>query len=237
MAPPELVIGCPLRDRMWILPLWFERVATALKSAGMDKPLLVFVGDVNDESMQYAEREAEARGWGCSLVPVTEPQEPYSREWNIDRYRYMVDLRNRLLTEVKEWAPQVFWSLDSDILVHEDALKSAIDALDRFDAVGQRCYMTEHGTWCPSYCNFTEGGGLLRYDGDGCFPVDCIMASKVMSPRAYDIAYEVHEQGEDIGWSKECRRFGVKLGWDGRTVSKHVMGIEFLHLIDPRCGY
>lgn len=235
----QLVVGCPVRDRLWVLPVWFDYLARATAKAGVE-PFVLTVGDPQDESVQFVEQAADERGWGSENLPIAEIGllPPFQRAWNIDRYRYMADLRNLLLAEVKRRGPDIYWSLDSDILVHEDALVSALDALEHrpFDAVGQRCYMTAHGTWCASYCMFTNGG-LLRDDSDGCFPVDCIMASKVMTPRAYDVGYIVNEQGEDIGWSIECARFGVKLGWDGRTTSKHVMAIEYLHLIDPRCGF
>lgn len=232
----NLIVGCPVRDRLWVLPSWFEYLERATEKAAVE-PFILMAGDPRDESVDYAAHAANARGWGFQNIAVTE-NGSYERLWNIDRYRHMAMLRNLLLTEVKQRAPDIFWSLDSDILIQEDALVLALEALEQrpFDAVGQRCYMTEYGAWCASYCMFTNGG-LLRDDSDGCFPVDVIMASKVMSPRAYDIAYVIDEQGEDIGWSKECARFGVKLGWDGRTVSKHVMAVEYLDMVDQRCGY
>jgi hypothetical protein len=81
------------------------------------------------------------------------------------------------------------------------------------------------------------GGGLIRVDGRGCHKADVIMAVKLMSPAAYNVDYEVHRQGEDIGWSIAARKKGVKLGWDGRTVSKHLMTKDALDKIDKRVGF
>jgi hypothetical protein len=63
------------------------------------------------------------------------------------------------------------------------------------------------------------------------------LAIKLMSPRAYNIDYRFHHQGEDIGWSVAATEKGLKLGWDGRICSKHVMAADQLQLVDPRCGY
>jgi hypothetical protein len=68
-------------------------------------------------------------------------------------------------------------------------------------------------------------------------PVDVIMAMKLMKPSAYWVDYRDHEQGEDVGWSIACQEQHLRLGWDGRVCSKHVMKPEQLDPIDARCGY
>ncbi len=148
----------------------------------------------------------------------------------------MVLLRNTLLERVRQLAPEHYWSVDSDILVAEETLVSALEARERFDAVGSKCYMTTKGTMAPSY-GMLNGHGIRRPDSTGCFKVDAIMAVKLMNPDAYNVDYSVHRQGEDIGWSKDARKRGVKLGWDGRTISKHLMTKESIHRVDDRVGF
>jgi hypothetical protein len=55
-------------------------------------------------------------------------------------------------------------------------------------------------------------------------------ALKLLSPIAYAVDYELHPQGEDIGWSRACQLAGVKLGWDNRHVSSHIMSPVVLGL-------
>lgn len=232
-----IVVGCPVRDRAWCLPEWFTRIEAACKLAE-EKPHYVFVGDPVHDRDTFLAIDTNCRVYGreCSIVSLNEPYESYKRVWNLIRFGEMARLRNSLLKRVRELEPEHFWSVDSDILVAKDALTSALEARSRFDAVGSRCYMTERGTIAPSYA-MLNGGGLVRPDGKGCHPVDVIMAVKLMSPKAYYVDYETHRQGEDIGWSIAARKQGVKLGWDGRTISKHLMTKDALEKVDDRVGF
>jgi hypothetical protein len=243
----RLVVGCPVRDRAWIIYRWFEHTQRAIAAAGIssEQVMYVFVGDHSDDDT-FREIDRACLDFSVSRHVIDRPGSggPYDRTWGWNRYLEMAELRNALLGVVREAEPDLYWSLDSDILVSRTALASAIDALDhrapqglQYDAVGQRCYMTPAGTWCPSYAMQVGSAGLSRDDSDGLFRVDVIMAAKVLTPKAYAVDYAAHYQGEDIGWSEAARKAGCTLAWDGRTVSKHVMGKEFLHTVDQRCGF
>jgi hypothetical protein len=229
----KLVVGCPVSCREWILPTWFGYVERACETAGLDEPGYVFVVHPQDKS------------WDCildhcssaTLVPAPFHRGRDTRDWLPPRYQQMVTLRNLLLDTVRAEQPDLFLSLDSDILLHADQLKFMIEALERFDAVGGRCYMTSAGTRFPSWGKLTRTGGLQRVDGDGTFAVDVIMAIKLMSPSAYAVDYVFDLQGEDIGWSKACREHGLTLGWDGRVIAKHVLAPHLLTARDPRVGF
>jgi hypothetical protein len=227
-----LLIGCPVAHRAWILPQWFDHVENACAVAGV-MPEYVFVLDPNDESWPIV----RARSGGAMIVPAANRKGDDRRIWNQDRYEEMAELRNALLRAVRTAQPDAFLSLDSDILLHPAHLASMIDGLDRFDAVGGKCFMTPTGTMCPSWGQFGREGQILRTDAWGLFPVEIIMAIKLMSPKAYGIDYEMDLQGEDIGWSRACARRGVRLGWDGRVSSKHIREPEMLNVVDPRVGY
>jgi hypothetical protein len=159
------------------------------------------------------------------------------RDWGPDRYEQMVELRNRLLGRVRQLAPSWFLSLDSDILLHPQTLTNLLESTERFDAVGGRTYMTPGDTTCPSWGTVTHSGGLRRSDAEGVFPIQVIMAIKLMSPAAYDVDYEYHAHGEDLGWAAACRRRGLRLGVDARVANKHVMSPAMLERTDPRCGF
>lgn len=235
----KLVVGAPIRDRAWILPLWFEHTLAAVEHAvHVSEVEFVFVGSISDPSMACATDQANKCGVPMHWVdPATDDHGPYERAWTMARYEMMAQLRNELLQSVRYLQPDLFWSLDTDILVAENTLSSAMQSLDRFDAVGTKLYMTPQGRYAPSYGMLPGTGGLRRSDAEGTFPVDVIMASKLMSPKAYAVDYEPHSQGEDIGWSRSARKSGCRLGWDGSTCSKHVMSPEALHICDPRCGF
>lgn len=226
-----MLVGCPVSHRAWVLPTWYEHVERACAEIG-EKPEYVFVLDPNDRSTAEIVLEHPP----VVVFQVDEDRSADVRDWSHDRFAHMAQLRNHLLSVVREIEPEFFLSLDSDILLHPDALKNLIQSTERFDAVGGATFMTGAGTSCPSFGLFTRDG-LRRDLAGGVFPVDVIMAIKLMKPAAYAVPYVAHKLGEDIGWSKNCTAAGVKLGFDGRAYSKHVMSPAALGRTDPRVGY
>lgn len=229
-----VAIGCPVAHRAWVLDAWFDHIEEACDNA-LVEPRYVFVGDPLDPSFRVIERRAGA----FDLAEVPNRKGDDTRRWDQPRYLEMVGLRNRLLGAVREFEPAFFLSIDSDILLHPDALNMLLEDMEKddYDAIGSRCYMTPTGRSCPSWARVSSQGSLQRYDSTGYFPVQVIMALKLMRPSAYAVDYELHVQGEDTGWSLACQRAGLRLGWDGRFGSKHVMQPYLLRRLDPRVGF
>lgn len=234
----KLLVGCPIQDRAWIISEWFAHVE---RSTGSIVPHYVFVGDPRTDPGTFASIDSLCLKYGRSR-DVIEVSEDFvdrgdTRDWGHPRFLHMADLRNTLLGHVRKLGPDLFWSLDADILVADDTFTQAVEMLGTgYDAVGTKCYMSESRRH-PSYGNLSGIGGLKRSDTSGRFQVEVIMASKLMSPTAYEIDYSVHQQGEDVGWSLNAKRAGCRLGWDGSTCSKHVMKRANLDVLDPRCGF
>lgn len=177
------------------------------------------------------------------LVESGERLEADTRVWGPERYRQMVTLRNILLGAVNKLAPDYFLSLDSDVLLHEDALKNMLaTAAEGFDAVGGKCWMTNYTDAC-SYIQLINSHGFIRPDVTDVIPVDVIMAIKLMNPKAYGVSYFWDGDGEDVGWSRRATAEGCKLAFDGRVCSRHVMarwdraGRLWSDVVDVRCGY
>lgn len=230
----EFLVGCPVYKRAWALPRWFEHLGEACELAGVE-PVYVFIVDPDDEETIECISAQDGAGY---VYAVAGPNMD-ARNWGKDRFEWMVKLRNELLGVVRLVEPRLFLSLDSDIMLHRDALKNMMETIESCDAVGGKTYMTENGTAFPSWANIGKGigKGLIRYEADGQFSVQAIMAIKLMSPRAYNIDYQFHPHGEDIGWSIACREAGLKLMWDGRVASKHVMKPSSIDFVDARVGF
>jgi hypothetical protein len=229
----SILVGCPVYKRGWVLPRWFEHVDKACAVAGVE-PEFAFVVDPRDDETMDAITEYPGVGyvWG------REEDEPHpdERKWNTARWHWMVELRNDLLAIARAVQPDFFLSVDSDILLHPDALKNMLETAEQADAVGGKVYMTPLGRQFPSYATL-KTGGLKREESSDVFRTEIIMALKLMKPAAYNVDYAFHEQGEDIGWSLACKEAGLVLKWDGRVASKHVMSPELLDVVDQRVGF
>lgn len=234
----EFIVGCPVYRRDWILPKWFEHVESAFAKTQYT-PTYLFALDTRDE-YTYSCLAAYTDMLNRHLIvrPLTENiNRDEKRDWRPERLEHMVGVRNALLDTVRRYSPTFFWSLDSDILVSEDALTSLLESIGDYDAVGGKVYLSKAGTRCPSYGSLRNNTFRRGNDIPYVRNVTVIMASKLMKPSAYSVDYQWHHSGEDIGWSKAAREVGLRLGFDGRTVSKHVWGEEFLDSYDRRCGF
>lgn len=238
MSDSVLMVGAPVWKREWIMPRWFEHVEQACLNAAV-VPHYVFVTDTfKDDTTLTVMQEAGRRRRNHDVVHFEQKDRTDRRDWSPKRYGVMADLRNALLGRVREYNPGFFLSVDSDILLHPDAITSMLEETHRFDAVGGKCYMGP-GRKLPNCGNVDVNGSLKnRTDADGAaFKTSVIMALKLMQPAAYNVDYTPHHKGEDIGWSLACRAAGLSLGWDAKVCSKHVMKREQLDRVDRRCGY
>lgn len=234
--PPPLVIGAPVTvGREWIIKAWASAATQAAGAAGL-KPTFVIALSRGADALRQQISTAVS---GLEVVWAYLDEPPLALEahqWDISRYEHMAMIRNELLATVRILKPQLFWSLDTDIIAHADSLAMAEELTGQFDAVGMRCYMDPTSSDCPSYA-MLDGGRLVRSECLGVVKVDVIMASKLMTPAAYAIDYTAHPCGEDVGWSIAATAANLRLGWDGRVASKHCMAPWMLDRVDPRVGF
>lgn len=234
----NLLVGCPIQKRDWIIAEWFSHVMAATKQANRI-PGFIFVLDPNEEPLNtMIHNLCKINNVDLWTIPIQENDRDDVRDWNHIRFMRMVYLRNCLLEGVRHISPPLFLSLDSDILIHQYCIKSLIEKFsEEYSAIGGKAYMTHMGKHYPSYGMLLDQGNLYRQDSEGVFKVDVIMAIKMMKPEAYNIDYSFDAIGEDIGFSKNCSKSGLRLMWDGTITNKHVMRKIDLGKIDDRCGF
>jgi hypothetical protein len=232
----RIVIGCPLSGREWAVKPWFDYVLASLIGLDLDVSFAFVIneGDTVADVVHEYLQEIEMPGVFYEVPPF--PVETKDHVWSIYKYEYMAAIRNTLLELVQTLKPDLFLSLDSDILLHPQALQGMIASIDGYGAVGGKTYLHRTNK-LPNYANLNKTGNLIRPDFKGVAEVDVLMAIKLMQPEAYNISYKTDRRGEDIGWSLNCQEAKVKLCFDGRFPSKHIMDYSQLSTIDKRVGY
>lgn len=228
----DILIGCPVKERDWILPLWTEYVKAASATYNVE---FLFVAEEED---QPTFDMLNALG----KVIQTKETRPYTRNWaNKNRLKTMVEVRNLLLSEVRNIGPDYFLSLDSDILLHPDTIDNLIETIsvaDNIGVVGGLTYLDQRDHRITNIANINpRTRALQRVKSPGIHEVDVVMAIKMMSPESYKVDYQYDLRGEDIGWCNAVRESGVKIFCDGRVASKHVMMPKYIDKIDERVGF
>ena len=239
----KLIIGCPIYKREWIFPYWI--MAIERQSIPLDDVGFVFVVSSSDEgtiSLINRWKEYSKKKVGFFDVVIKDDvahhtHDPKSRQWTMSKYHNMVDLRNTLLKEVRKHQPDYFFSLDSDIIIHNS---STIELLishikDGADAVSPLMFMTPMGTDFPSVMTWigekSEKANRARsYPLGTYFKADIIMAAKMMSKEVYNnVDYVFHSQGEDLGWCAEAHRKGFTELYSASYIyAPHIMHEEML---------
>lgn len=247
----KLIIGCPIYDREWIFPAWASCIEN--QSFPLSEIGFVFVGSKDDtgtiamiERWKSIHPEIPFVDFISADTLNHSSHEEGMRQWTISKYENMTNLRNILLNKVREYQPEYFFSLDSDILLTNPSTIELLIAhiKDGADAVSPLMFMTPVGMRFPSVMKWIGeiGKKAMRVDN---FPLgtyfqsDVIMAAKMMSKNVYqNINYEIHEQGEDLGWSANCGKKGYKLFSASYMYAPHIMSKamfnDFIKNGDPR---
>lgn len=236
-----MVVLFRVYKRAWIIDQWLEYIEKQtfpLKDIGF-----VFeLGNDDDEThnklwawhAKHPEVELFDGVIRCDIKHSIHPVD--GRTWTKSAYSKMTDFRNALLNRVRAYQPDRYYSLDSDILLEDpDTIVKLVELTEDFDAVDTLSYMTPKGTKYPSAMSWKSDPGGVAFRGDypigEVFQCDVIMASKMMSPLTFNkVNYEWHRQGEDLGWSTQCGRAGLRLACASNLYTMHVM---HEHMLEP----
>lgn len=231
----RLIVGCPTKNRTWILPLWRQHVESSIPK-DWDVEYLFVVGDDDGKTIDLLNSWTDT-----TICYVSEPPLMVNRSWgNPERFHHMVYIRNILLENIRSTKPDLFLSLDSDILIDPNLISSLYETMQQLDvaAVGGLTWLDPVDEFCTNICKWTDNFSTYkRIINPGTHLVDIIMAIKLMSPAAYNVDYEYHKCGEDLGWNINIRKAGLQLACDGRFPSKHVMSENWISKIDKRIGW
>jgi hypothetical protein len=232
----KLLIGCPIYKRDWILNHWIRCIIT--QSTPITDIGFIFECSSNDEKTTgileaWKKYDKNIPFFHIDYrddIPHFEHREN-GRQWTISRYENMVNLRNSLLQKARQIQPDYYFSLDSDILLENPNTIELLIAhvKDGAHAVSPLMFMTPNNTMYPSVMTWREempdkARRLEKYPIGTYFQADVIMAAKMMSKEVYNnVDYSIHSQGEDVGWSLNCREKKYKLFSASYIYAPHIM--------------
>lgn len=230
----KLIIACPIYKRDWILPYWIRCILK--QSVDISNIGFIFEVSPDDKTTIGALRVWKQLDKNIPLFDIVERSDiPHfehqnnGRQWTLSKYHNMINMRNSILSKVRDYQPDYYFSLDSDILIENpNTIELLIAHInDGADAVAPLMYMTPVGTNFPSVMSWKEDNKGFR---DNSYPIgtyfqsDIIMAAKMMSKKTYmSIDYEFHQQGEDLGWSNNARKHNLKLFSASYIYAPHIM--------------
>ena len=233
----RVLIGCPVYERGWILPTWLSHIEQVFDAAQWWQPQFVFAYTPSSDDTH---RVLDGIAYQKTILYHREGYHTTKRSWPVQKIETMVAMRNRLLDFAYETKPDVYVSLDSDVLVTSEFIKLLNWAYsNKSGAISPLVYLGPGKTTNAFY--FRQGRAAHRLPPDLSLQrVSVICAAKFMGLKLLldqKVRYEPDSRGEDFGWSKSARKYGYQLYWDPAVAFKHVMARDKLHETDARIGW
>lgn len=221
------MIGCPIRNRAWILPLYLESLQ-ALKYPEAKIEYCFIINDCSDQTPLILEHFAEQKAAGVKLITINYGSEKGYRRGMYDFSR-LAALRNHLLNAFLQSDCEYLFSLDSDILAPPDTLTRLIE--DNCDIVSA-LVCNGHELNDQSIYNIlrrNHEGKLVHwrdFPRDRIFPVDCTGAAYLIKRAVIascGVRYSSEQGAEDIGFCSAAAQKGLGIYGDGRLECVHMM--------------
>lgn len=237
----KVVVGAPVAAREWALPRWFE----CLYAQTRPPDEFVFViKDVDGDRSRELLHEMGPKPPKLSYAIDQSRYVPRMERNHVGAEYVYADFawrRNRLLQMVRKREPDVFISLDSDLLLEDPTtIERLLELLERAPVAAPLTYLHPSGPAGECYnAGFWQGGEpgsptrawrrATAQEAHGTIPVDIPMAAVAMRRQVVDTCkYDYHQQGEDMGFAQDLDRLGYGCLWDTDLEVRHVMAAEEL---------
>jgi hypothetical protein len=237
----KVVVGAPVAARDWALKRWFECLYSQTR---VPDEFVFVVKDVDGDRSRQLLHELGPKPPALSYAIDTTRYVPRMERNSVGAEYVYADFawrRNRLLQMVRKREPDVFLSLDTDIMLEDPTtIERLLELLERAPVAAPLTYL--HPAAAASEC-FNAGwwaggepGSPTRAwrratvdEAHGTIPVDIPMAAVAMHRRVVDTCkYAYHECGEDMGFAQDLDRLGYTCLWDTDLGVRHVMAAEEL---------
>lgn len=250
----RLIVGCPVANRAWSLPYWFECLAAQTRRP--DGFAFVHSGHVGDDTWIALQREAARHGFrNVGIHHDVSP--PHPRHDN-ERYRTLALLRNRMITlAAGALQADLLLSLDTDIMLENPAtIETLVGLVEQGydiatpvtflhpaasdpDTDAEIFWAYNAGWWAPGGRLDDPRRAWLRPAPDSIewgaqIEIQVPMAVWLGNAAAMRCRYRWHEGGEDLGYAQDVDEHGLRVIWDTSLKCQHVWCETDMHAIEAR---
>ncbi len=230
---PKVIIGCPVRNRGWILSSYLTSLY------GLDYPkenirLLFVLNDSTDNSEEILkefkkDHESEYDHIDILTYNLRTPEDERTAKTRPKIYGNLAKVRNFMLSKIET---PYFLSVDSDILIPPYTLKYLLADNKKIVAgVISNDYIENPKAVYPNVrTNLMiqrEDGKIVHYKNyplDSVFKVDVTGAFYLMTKEVCEkVRYDYDIQGEDIPFCLNAKAQGFEIWADSRVFGQHIM--------------
>lgn len=223
----KVLIGCPVRNRAWILPHYLE----ALKGLDYDEEDIEYCFIVNDSTDDTLDILRDFRFKSKSFVKIIicDLQGNTNHHRGYYSFFHLSILRNILLEEFLKSEAAYLLSVDSDIILPSHALKS-LKAADCDIISALVCNGHEIGDARVYNILKRKPNGRYEYIRDfptyEIFEVDCTGAAYLIKRevvKKYLVRYSASRGSEDIGFCEDAKAKGRRIWCNPTVIGRHEM--------------
>ena len=221
----KLAIGCPVFEREWILPSWFNCLYNQSGINTQEIDLVFAYTEGNDRTLEFIISQEE--NFNAVYVLACNDLPAYG-DRNRDRFYPLVELRNRILDTLIEIGADLYFSWDSDILIPENCIEELLKR-DK-DIVAPWVDLTPP-RGIPNCASRVKGTDIFKryhpieehYPPNAFYQVDTVFAIFLMQRKVFEICrYSWHVGGEDYGWAIDVEDKGFESWMDSNIVCTHI---------------
>jgi hypothetical protein len=231
----RLIVGCPVANRAWALPHWFQCLANQTRQP--DGFVFLHSGHIGDDTWRAIQDGCERHHFDSHVQH--DERAPHARHDN-DRFATLADLRNQVLALARgDMHADLFLSLDTDVMLEDPhTIERLLGMLGHGCDLASCATFLHHAASNPNvdheifwaynagWLNPPGAKGFRRplpgeLDWDAVYRIDIPMAVWLGERAVLDCRYDWHESGEDIAFAWALQDAGLKCHWDTGLRAKH----------------
>lgn len=227
MLLTSVMVGCPVRNRAWILPYYLE----ALEKLDYPQELIVYGFIVNNsvDDTEKILRDFSDRHPGQVKIHVHNFASPGRHQRGYYSLSNLAVLRNLFIDLFLASSSQYLFSVDSDIIVPPHSLRYLLN--DECDVTAALVcnghQIGDQGVF--NILNQNNKGNYIHirnFPSNRIFPVDCTGAAYLIKRTVLvgtEIRYSADRGSEDIAFCEKVRNHGLEIVCDPRVICEHIM--------------